>query len=821
MSLKNTVILCVCMLGFMAAEAQIVFRGTVLDETTKQPIANAKIGLRSGGLGELTDEAGRFNYRKYHQVLDESSILEISAPNYQSVQLQGKDARALFNKTTTIYLPQDDAIRVVPYASIKNLTVFWDVSASLKSRNTAKELAFLESFLKSLGTVEVQFTAFNEEIVTNKVFTITNGNISEISTLLQGVPFTGATDFDMVRPTAADAVLLFSDGNKAFGNLKIDQSISLYSVTSLPKANHNRLIQISQYFAGQYVPLSVFTSEEAMEAIRTNTPLDYDKVGSATTMTNGKIVSPAGGVQGAIIMIKGSLETYVSKADGSFEVPASEGDVLQVRYLGMYPKEMLINSSAPLTINMTPQDELLDEVVISGEKRTEDDEEVNTGFGKSSRRSVGFSVNEITSKDISLGATYLSDVIRGRFAGVQVSGFGNESTFQIRGVSSINNQLPPIWVVDGAVYTDVPTFIDPQNVASISILKGSNATVRYGTIATGGAFVVRTKAANLDYYKKIIAENTALVKGNDYDDTEVLGTIEGSLKKPSYITQLERLDSSEKQFDLYQKMAPNYATSVEFFADMALHFQTKDANLAEKVRLDLAEICGSSVPALRILAYLYDMAESYDRAAKVYERILELAPREAQSYRDLAYAYQESGSYDQALELYINMLGEQIKGVDFSILENAIGNELSHLVKRHRDKMNFKRLPNEWLNTDYQLDVRMLVEYSDNKVPFEFQFVNPKKKFFNWKHTLYDNKDRLQAEQKAGVQMEEFIIDQAPHGLWQINVQYLDEGEQFVIPPFLKFVLYRDYGTNNERREVRLIKLTQQSDKVILGKILI
>lgn len=821
MSVKNTWVLCVCMLCFTAIQAQIVFRGTVLDEDTKLPISNAKIGLTEGGIGELSDGAGRFNYRKYHQVLDETSVLEISAPNYGSVQLKGEDARALFNKTTTIYLSKGGDVSLVPYASIKSIGVYWDVSASLKSRNSGKEISFLKSFTQSLGTVEVNMTAFNDGVVTNKIFSVTDGDVSEINTFVKGLSYNGATDFDIVRPSNVDVVFLFSDGNKAFGNVRVDHKTPLHTVSSLPKANHNRMIQLSSYYSGHYVPLSVFSAEEAIEAISTNTPLDYDNVASAVQTTKGKIVSPAGSVQGAIIMVKGSLETYISKADGSFEVPANEGDVLQVRYLGMYPKEMLISSDAALTINMTPQDELLDEVVISGDKRREDDEEVRTGFGKTSRKKVGFSVNEITSKDISQGALYLSDVIRGRFAGVQVTGFGNDAAFQIRGVSSINNQLAPIWVVDGAVYTDVPSFIDPQNVASISILKSSNATVRYGTIATGGAFVVRTKAANPEYYKKIIAENTALVKGNDYDDSEVLATIEGSIKKASYITQLERLDTPEKQFALYQQIAPNYATSVEFFADMALHFQSLDAQLAEKVRLDLAEICGSSVNALRILAYLYDMAESYDRAAKVYERILELAPREAQSYRDLAYAYQESGAYNQALELYINMLGEQIKGVNFSVLENAIGNELRHLVKRHKSQMNYERLPNEWLSTDYKLDVRMLVEYSDNKVPFEFQFVNPKKKFFNWKHTLYDNKDRLLTEQKTGSQMEEFIIDQAPHGLWQINVQYLDEGEQFVIPPFLKFVLYRDYGTSNERREVRLIKLTQQSDKVILGKILI
>ncbi|MBV1925034.1 MAG: carboxypeptidase-like regulatory domain-containing protein, partial [Dokdonia sp.] len=245
MNNRNTWILGVCMLCFTAMQAQIVFRGTVLDETTKQPIPNAKIGLKSGGLGETSDGAGRFNYRKYHQVLDETSILEISAPNYKSVQLSGKDARALFNKTTTIYLPQGGDVALVPYASIKRLSVYWDVSSSLKIRNTGKELDFLESFTKPLGTVEVNVTAFNDGVVANKVFSISDGNIEGIRTLIQGLPFSGSTDFDIVRPTDTDAVILFSDGNKAFGKIHVDHRSALYSVSSLPKANHNRLIQLS------------------------------------------------------------------------------------------------------------------------------------------------------------------------------------------------------------------------------------------------------------------------------------------------------------------------------------------------------------------------------------------------------------------------------------------------------------------------------------------------------------------------------------------------------------------------------------------------
>ncbi len=808
-------------ISFAGLEAQIVFRGTVLDETTKQPISNAALGLVSGGVGETTDAAGRFNYRKYHQVLDPSSEMRISAAGYQELLLKATDVRALMNKTTTIFLSKDQTSAKRDFTSFKRIALYWDASSSLKNRNTDKDLAFLKAFVAPLQSLSLEATVFNDQIVKTQNFEIIDGDIAALATYLTQSSYDGTTNYDLIAPEAVDAVLVFSDGNPVFGKAQINAQTPVYTVSSTAKVNHNKLRQWSAFHRAQYVPLAVFTPQEAMRAIENNTDLDYDTMATAVRMTKGRISSPAGSVQGAIIMIKGSLETYTSKADGSFEVPATDGDILQVRYLGMYPKEMLIQGDAPMQIEMIPQDQMLDEVVISGETKKEDDEEINTGFGKTSRKKVGFNINEITSEQISPGALYLSDIIRGQFAGVQVNGFGNDATFLIRGVSSINNQRPPIWVVDGAVYTSVPTFIDPQNVATVSILKSANAAVRYGTIATGGAFVVRTKAANPEYVKKLQAENTALVKGNDYDETENLKSIDGQETKASYITQLERLDSANKQFALYQKMAPNYATSVEFFADMALHFQAVDPELAEKVRLDLAEICGTNVYALRILAYLYDMAESFEKAAQVYERILELSPREAQSYRDLAYGYQASGAYNKALELYINMLGEQIKGIDFSAMENIIGNELRHLVVRHKSQIQYERLPNEWLNTDYKLDVRMLVEYSDNTVPFEFQFVNPNKKFFNWKHTLYDNKDRLQTEQKAGVQMEEFIIDQAPHGLWQINVQYLDEGEQFVIPPFLKFTLYRDYGTRNERREVRLIKLTQQSDKVILGKILI
>ena len=97
-------------------------------------------------------------------------------------------------------------------------------------------------------------------------------------------------------------------------------------------------------------------------------------------------------------------------------------------------------------------------------------------------------------------ALTLIDVIVGKFPGVKVIGnnVGNTTPkIMIRGGSmSINNQAYAVYDVDGILYTDCPTFIDPQQIKSITILRSLAATNRYGGVARGGAIVIRLKANN-------------------------------------------------------------------------------------------------------------------------------------------------------------------------------------------------------------------------------------------------------------------------------------------------------------------------------------
>ena len=102
-----------------------------------------------------------------------------------------------------------------------------------------------------------------------------------------------------------------------------------------------------------------------------------------------------------------------------------------------------------------------------------------------------YGISKSSSKiTISPAATTLLEVITGKFPGVTVVG----DKVLIRGGSlSINNQAYAIYDVDGNIYTDYPSFIDPQMVKSITILKSLAATNKYGGIARGGAILIRLK----------------------------------------------------------------------------------------------------------------------------------------------------------------------------------------------------------------------------------------------------------------------------------------------------------------------------------------
>ncbi len=532
---------------------------------------------------------------------------------------------------------------------------------------------------------------------------------------------------------------------------------------------------------------------------------------------NGTVVNASGPIQSATIRVKNSFNEVQTNVDGNFKIDAQEGDVLVINYLGMLERQIVVSNGTTINIELQSDGELLDEVLLEGEKKVENI--VETGLGKKNSDAVGYAVNTISSEDISAGALNLADVIVGKFAGVRVVGLNVGYTSPkviIRGGGgSMNNPIPAIFVVDGMIYEEMPEFLDIQHIDKITILKSVSATNRFGSVGSGGAFLIKMKLGIPIIEKPV---NEALIKGNKY--VEDLAFINSTQVTPPYIVQLERAHSYEEALKLYSTQKRyNKQLSIPYFIDVSEYFMKWDKSFAYEILSKIAQVAYKNPKALKILAYKLEEIGKLEEAKQVYQRIAILRPEHAQSYRDLALIYEANGNYEDAMELYGVMLNNTIEGVDFSGLDKAINNELKHLLAVHREKIDCSRIDAEFLKANFKYDLRIVFDYNDPNTEFDLQFVNPKKKFFKWSHTKFDNRERLLDEIKNGYHSEEFVIDDAKAGEWIINIECLSE-EPPMNPTYLKYTVYKNYGLPTESKEIKLVKLYQQQQKVTLDKFL-
>jgi len=530
----------------------------------------------------------------------------------------------------------------------------------------------------------------------------------------------------------------------------------------------------------------------------------------------GKISSTAGPLQSATVSIKNSLTGTETDEEGNYSLDAVKGDVLLVNYLGMKEKQILITDNYEINIELKSEAEILGEVVIQAEGKKEE-ELIDLGLsGKKSFDAIGTSINTMTEKEISPQYTNLSDLLRGRFAGVYISPLSKETPIvKLRNQGSMLNEVAAIYDIDGQLM-DVNQgqirHIDPQDIETISILKSLAATNKYGTIGRGGVIVIKTKTYSGT--KEVEPKKSALAKGNDY--SEQLPPIGSVAKKPDYITVLEKASSYTEALTIYdQQKIQTKQVGIPFYIDVSNYFMRWNKDFAYTILSNIAEVAYKSPKALKTLAYSYEELKNPEEAKLIYQRIAVLQPKDAQSYRDLAHIYTETGNYKEAMHLYKQMLYNQIEGLDFTGLQKTIESEIKHLVTVHRTKVNFKGLPSDYLTANFKYDTRILFEWNDPYAEFELQFVNPQKKFFKWSHTKNDNQNRMLDEIKNGYYSEEYIIDDEKPGEWIINIQSFNE-EESMNPTYLKYTIYKNYGLENETRYVKVIKLSQLQQKVTL-----
>lgn len=213
-------------------------------------------------------------------------------------------------------------------------------------------------------------------------------------------------------------------------------------------------------------------------------------------------------VPGASIVVKGTSIGAVSDLDGNYSIDVPSGNsVLQVSFVGYKPTEVAVNNHTNINIVLGAAIKELDEVVV-------------TALGiKREKKALGYAMQDIKTESLKENRSEsVANMLQGKVAGVQISqsatGMGGSTRVIMRGLGSLSGNNQPLWVVDGVPindgqqqqadqwgsidYAGSASEVNPEDIESISVLKGANAAALYGSRAQNGAIVIVTKKGKLN-----------------------------------------------------------------------------------------------------------------------------------------------------------------------------------------------------------------------------------------------------------------------------------------------------------------------------------
>ncbi|MEG1545088.1 MAG: SusC/RagA family TonB-linked outer membrane protein, partial [Tannerellaceae bacterium] len=233
------------------------------------------------------------------------------------------------------------------------------------------------------------------------------------------------------------------------------------------------------------------------------------KQSTSISQQNGKVTGTVedalGPVTGASVVVKGSTNGTITDIDGNFTLEGvKKGSVIQISFIGYTTQEVTYTGQANFTIKLAEDAQKLDEVVV-------------TALGiKREKKALGYAMQELKGDElVNARETNVANALSGKVSGVQIirssNGPGASSKIQLRGSNSVTGLNQPLIVVDGVPMDNFTggsnndywnpsadmgnglSDINPEDIASMSVLKGASAAALYGSRAGNGVILITTK----------------------------------------------------------------------------------------------------------------------------------------------------------------------------------------------------------------------------------------------------------------------------------------------------------------------------------------
>jgi len=697
----------------------------------------------------------------------------------------------------------------------KKVTLFWDTSYSMVDKELPNEIEFLNSYFKTNTNLTLNLIKFSNQIISNESFKINDSDWNLLKKELINTVYDGVSSFENLKGVSVgDEILFFTDGNEFIDDFPKVFLKPIKIISSAPDANIINLKKVTELSKGKYFDLS----EKEVNKTKNNFVVSLRGIVK-------DISGPLGGVN---IVAKQSKKTVTTNDKGEYTIKVNKEDVLSFSYVGKNTFRMIAKKNGIKDILLIDGSQILDDIVIVSKVK----ELVNTGNTLENKNKIGYTIQSIGEKDISPIDTNVKQAVKGQFSGLTIQNNTGQTSVDLsqflgRGRNmTINGNQYGLIVLDGVPlsqtnsgagntgYVSRTDFINPDNIKSITYLKGLAATNKYGTTGVNGVLLITTKIGSPSASGKVKKD---IKLGTTPTYTEDANVFLASVISKPYIKVLQTSKTIEEAYSNYLIQRKKYGNTIGFFINVASYFKNwNNPYMLKRILSNVLELKeGRKLETLLALAYKYEEYKMLDEASRLYQKAIEIYPKNSQLYRNLALINIERKEYEKAQYIY-NVIDKNRynKVSSFSGLRKTINYEYKNLVALYKNKLKQNLIP-EFYTNNIKFKTRIVFEWNAFDAEFDLQIVNPQNRYFTWSHTQKNEPGRISKEKQQGFGLEEFFMTSKDKGEWLFNISYFGKTTSSkALPVYLKVTIFHDFGKLNQTKEIKIISLEELNDKV-------
>jgi Ca-activated chloride channel family protein len=701
--------------------------------------------------------------------------------------------------------------------------LIWDVSLSGLKRDTAKELALLDVFIKEKKNLTIQLGLLNNTFSKAGVFVIKDGKWKDLREKLTHLVYDGGTDYSRINSNLlkADEYLFFTDGFSGFGNSSVSLTKPVYTINSSLAADFSTLKYISTKTGGQFINLNVLSVESALQQIFKD---EMQFIG----------IKDNPGISELYPALPVRINGYLSVA--GIAASGSENLVLQFGYGNKVVLERKVNLSAAsqsagvIDVSKIWAQKKLSDMDVRYEQNKEKISELGKQFGLVTRNTsllVLESVNDYIRYGIEPPDELKAEYNRGTKGRIQdkeerKNGLMKEAIamaaelkiwwnkiFKAERIFPKPDKQPHFSTPAAAGYN--------QNQSSdVAAIRTADRRERAESTQTLSEAVVTSYAPMRKLSGKIsgiavrqqIAEQPVIIIPEFKSDKEYMKKIGGHL---------------ENAYQQYLSIRKEYQTTPSFYLDVSNWFQQhKDADRALMILSNLTELELENAEIYKTLTYKLRETGHVQTELFTSRKVLEWRPMDAQSYRDYALALADCGHYQSALDTLYAVLNQSYSldnaQRDHGI-EEIILAEINNLINLHHAKLNISKIDKRVI-FNFPVDVRVVMNWNKKDTDIDLWVTDP-----NGEKCFYSNQrtkagGRISDDFTSGYGPEQFMIKKAIKGRYKIEVNYYGDQQLSISGPTTVMAeIYTHYGLPDQERKIIALQLSgQQKDGIFIGE---